>query len=74
MTTLITIINPLVILDNEWIKCLNACKIGENVYITSFSLVNAKSILYGAGYNRNEVLISKLEAICLESLKSNNQI
>lgn len=74
MTTLITVINPSVTIDSEWVEILNAKKLSDGIYLTSFSLVNAKNLLYGAGYNCNEVLISKLDAICCNSLKSSKII
>lgn len=74
MRTMITIINNRIDLEKEDQEHLKTCQIASNVYLTSKTPEETKYVLYGIGYNSDEVLVSTLERECYDTLKSNKAI
>ena len=74
MRTMITIIANRISLEKEDVEYFNACRIAENVYLTSKTPQEVKNALYGAGYDCDAVLVSKLEKECYDTLKDNDRI
>ena len=51
-----------------------ASRKGRGVYLTSKTPQEVKNAVYGAGYDWDAVLVSKLEKECYDTLKDNDRI